>query len=491
MRKLKLAAFAGILSLMALTVKAQQNHSLYLMHAIPESNLLNPAIPLSCKWYIGLPVLSSVHLNYKNSSFSFNNLFESSGGGAYQPNLDFISNKLHWRNAIGTEIHLQLFALGYKYKGYSFIFSATEKNNLMVTFPKQIVALGFDGNGQFLGKTAGLKGTGIFFNHYREYAIGVSKETGNGTILGARAKLLFGKLNVSTKKANLGLFTDKTTYNLEIDGQILVNSSLPILVDATNNRLNSMAYNDVSPVALALNRKNPGFAIDLGIIYPWTEQITLSASALDLGFIRWRSNLNSFNGSGNYVFTGPLGSSTSSSYWNNLGNSFLDSIHFEVTPKKYFTFLPPRFMAAADYRYNPQLAAGLVGNLLVYKTKAMPSLSLVARYEPFRYLGFMASYTWQNYSFNSVGAGFYIGRKPIQFYLVTDNLMAAFKPFDTRNINLRFGFNIIFGCSKKAEKEAVKKGGNSACFGYKDQHKKSYLKKFKPWKVKKYEGSTY
>lgn len=460
--------------------KAQQNYSLYLMHTIPESNLLNPAVPLSCKYYLGLPVLSSIHVNYSNSSFSFHDIFQSTGGGTYQPNVNFISDKLHWRNAIGTELHIQLLALGYRYHDFSFYFTLTEKNNLLVTFPKQIVALGFDGNGQFLGETAGLKGTGIYFNHYREYALGISKKEANGIVWGARAKLLFGKLNISTKKANVGLFTDETTYNLTIDGELLVNSSLPILVDAANNRLNSIAYNDgVSPLALALNRKNPGFAIDLGIIYPWNEKLDVSASVLDLGFIRWRSNLNSFDGSGNYIFTGPLGNGNSGTYWNNLGNSFLDSIQFTVSPKKYTTFLPPRVMAGGNYKFPYHLSAGMVGNIIFYKSKIKPSLTLMGQYEPFRFMGIMASYTWQNYSFNSVGAGLYIGRKPVQFYLVTDNLMAVFKPFDTRNVNLRFGFNIIWGCPKKKEKETVKSETSGACFGYKSTHTKKYLKKLK------------
>ncbi len=57
-----------------ISVSGQQDQQLYFMHYLGESNFLNPSVQSSCKWFIGIPILSSVHLNYANSAFSINQL---------------------------------------------------------------------------------------------------------------------------------------------------------------------------------------------------------------------------------------------------------------------------------------------------------------------------------------------------------------------------------------------------------------------------------
>jgi hypothetical protein len=41
-----------------------------------------------------------------------------------------------------------------------------------------------------------------------------------------------------------------------------------------------------------------------------------------------------------------------------------------------------------------------------------------------------------------------------QFHLATDNLIGFLQPFDTRTLNFRMGFNILFGCPR-TKKEAL------------------------------------
>ncbi|MCK7537551.1 MAG: hypothetical protein MZV63_44655 [Marinilabiliales bacterium] len=44
--------------------------------------------------------------------------------------------------------------------------------------------------------------------------------------------------------------------------------------------------------------------------------------------------------------------------------------------------------------------------------------------------------------------------------MVSDNILGIFKPFDARNLNLRFGFSLLLGCPKN-RKEAVKQNNYS------------------------------
>lgn len=437
--------------------RSQQNHSLFFMHNLAESIQLNPAVPISCKWYVGIPVLSSVHMNYGNSSFTYNQLFSNTGNGNYEADINKVVNQLHWRNYIGTEFHSQLFALGYRRGDYSFMFTITEKNNTPVFYPREAIMLLWGGNTQFEGQSASLKGTGIYFNHYREYALSVSKLTKDGIFIGGRAKLLFGKLNISPSSMNIALETDETTFNLDFSGDLKVRTSLPIIVENDGNTIGDIQYNDaVSPMLLALNRKNPGGAIDLGLIYPYSDKIQLSASVIDLGVIRWGSNLNTFNGSGEFQYTGFIGDSLNpETYFENLLNTLSDSMQINATPEKYWTVLPPRVLAGGTYKIRNNLKAGIQGEAIFHRSKILPSATISAHYEPFDALLFMASYTLQYYSLKNLGFGVVVGSSPLQFYAISDNLIGNIWPLTTRNINLRFGLNINLGCREKQKESSV------------------------------------
>ena len=461
----------------------QQNHNLYFQHHLPQSNLLNPAVPISCKWYIGLPVLSSVHLNYGNSSFSYKQLLKKSDAGNYSADIDGAVNKLHFRNYLGTELHVQLFALGYRRGDYSFMFTLTEKNNIPFIYPKQPIELAWHGNSMFEGKGAGFKGAGLYFNHYREYAVSVSKLTSDGVYIGGRAKLLFGKLNLTTRSTDINLVTNETDFTLDFSGDLLAHSSLPILVDTSQGLINGITYDEnASILDLVLNRRNPGFGIDLGILYPINDNVELSASIVDLGFIRWRSDLHSFSGEGNFVYEGPLGDSLiTNNYIDHLRESFVDSMHMSVGEQNYTTMLSTRLLAGGTYFLNDKISFGLHGEALVYRTKLIPSATFSALYNPIGNIHLAGSYTLQYYSLKSIGLGLSFGKGPVQAYIMSDNVPGTIWFMSSRNINLRFGVNINLGCKIKSKGDGKSSGSGKGqvqgnCFWAEKQLQKTIRK---------------
>jgi hypothetical protein len=74
-------------------------------------------------------------------------------------------------------------------------------------------------------------------------------------------------------------------------------------------------------------------------------------------------------------------------------------------------------------------------------------LSALAR--PFKNFETSLSWSYMNRSFLNVGIGIAYGRSPLQFYIVSDNILAPLFPMNTKNLNLRFGLNINLGCYKK------------------------------------------
>ena len=436
-----------LLLLVPVFLSGQQNQQLYQMHYLGESNFLNPAVQSECKIFIGLPLISSLHLNYANNAFSYRQLVQNTGDSTSQLQIDKIVRRLGRRTLIGTELHFTWLALGYKLNDYYFAFSIIEKNNIPITLSKDIFTLPWNGNTPFEGDYASSRGTAIYATHYREFAFGVSKETGFGNYIGLKGKLLFGKLNAATPKTDVSLYTDPTYFDLTLDGEFRANLSAPVIINEVDGRINSISFDENTDILqLIFNRKNWGVAVDAGFIQQVSDRVSASGSIVDLGFIRWRSNLNNLYTSDQYMYQGPLADT------GQVMQTIMDSIRFDVTHDPYFTMLPLKLYLGADYAVTDKFSLRGLTSAVVYRTKFAPALTLGLDYNPFGHFHVVSSYSLMYRALNIVGLGFSLGRGPLQFYAVSDNAAGMIWPLSARNLNLRFGLNLNFGCNQKEDK---------------------------------------
>ena len=434
---------------------SQQNNTFYLMHDVPQTNLLNPAVQIKCKWFVGIPLLTSTQLNYSNSTFSFNELFSQSGGSASLDIGSFYEN-IRKTNLLSTELHLDLISVGYRRNEYYITFNIAEKINMGLTYPGSIMELAWKGNTQFLDETAEFNNLRTHSVYYREYSLGVSKVWDTYNIFGVRAKLLFGKAGIYSGKSEMSLYTDPTTFNLEIEGDVTVNSSFPIIINQdANGNISGITMGNIDYLSFLMNGKNKGFALDLGWIHQYNENITLSASLLDLGFIRWQTDVNNINISGSFNYTGTgMGSNFSSiNYMTELSDSVLDAFDHNVTQDKYYSWLPTQIYLGGMYQYRPKLGIGVVNRNVIYRNKLHSSLTLSANTTIWSKLSASLSWSYLNNTYKNVGLGLAWHDRGLQFHMVSDNILGIIKPLDARNLNLRFGFSLMMGCPKN-KKEA-------------------------------------
>ncbi|MCG8700840.1 MAG: DUF5723 family protein [Bacteroidales bacterium] len=456
--------FKAIFILCFTSIYGQQNNLLYFAPEVPQANLLNPAYQIPCKWFIGLPVLSSMHVNYGNSAFSVNNLASVSGETASLDPNSFLRG-IKRRNSIGTEVHVMLLGLGYRRNDWYYNFSIIEKNEANVFLPRSMFDFVWSGNGGNIGETIKINNIGAYGHHIREYALGASTILDNGMYVGAKAKLLFGKLNATSRGSRASLSTADHTYNLLANYNLDISTSLPITVSTTpDNNIENVTYNDGTDIKqLILNRKNKGFAIDAGIMYPYSDKITLSASIIDLGFVNWRSNLNSLQSDTEVRFEGidTISDNPLDSY-----EDYQDMITFDIGQNNYSTWLPTKLHLGGEYDINKYFIAGALITSKFYAQKWLTSLTFTGSYLPTHWSRIMLGYNMQYGSYNNIGLGLTVGKNPVQFYAYTDNLVGIIKPMNTRNLNMRFGLNIIVGCKQKNEKEirgAKKSGSQVPC----------------------------
>lgn len=428
----------------------QQNSTLFFMHSTPQANFVNPAVQNDCNWILGLPVLSSIHFNYGNSAFSVNQLFQKQSGNTYTFNGNELIPKLGKVNFLTTEFHTNLFYLGFWVKKSFLTISINEKVDLFATYPHDLFAIGWQGNTQFEGQNANLGKTGIFLNYRREYAFGMARKLNSKVTWGVRGKLLFGKLNTSTSKSSINLYTEPLTYNLDFTNQWQLNTSLPLQITKNVNGNFDSATATGSATDLLLNRKNIGLAFDLGFIKIQDEKVTISGSILDLGAIYWNSNLNTFHQEGNYSYRGPLADTINvGNYFSDLIDGIKNQFGIKVDQKSYIALLSPMVYLGATYTIKKDLNAGflLSSRINRYRITSGATLSLNKTFSGKSSVSISYSYIYHD--FKNLGAGIKLGKSPVQFYAVSDNILGFIKPLDTRNLNLRFGLQINFGCNRK------------------------------------------
>mgnify|MGYP006282369777 CR=1 FL=1 len=421
-------------------------NSLYFHPGIPQSGLLNPVFTSSCN-YVGIPGLSSFYVSYDNTAFSYNQLFPRTGDGSRVPNPGFLEKRMHALDLVETRFSTNLLSIGLWHKDSYFHFHIAEKVDLLTTIPQTAVDLAWEGNTQYVGQGVEVNRLGLRAFHFREYALSATKWIDPTWKIGLRPKLLFGKLNLQSRNEELYVFTEDENFDLDIDASYEINGSIPVTLD-TNAAGNVTSINAPGPdvAALLFNRKNPGLSLDFGARYRYTEQIDFFASILDLGFIRWRNNLNNVSVDQGFRFTGlseeDLGSEN---YLDALIDSISSSWEMNTSSEPYTTWLPLKFYAGARYKLNQRFSAGMLSRTLLFRERLYPSFTLSAHAQFLDAFSFTLSYSYRNYSFNNLGVGFSIQNKSAQFYAVTDNLLAL-SPLNTRTINVRFGLNIFFNC---------------------------------------------
>ncbi len=474
--------FASLLVILPCRIVNGQDNTLYLMPGIPQANQLNPAYIRSCGTYIELPFISSVKVNLRNSGFSFHDVFYAGTGvqaDNYYLDLIKLDKKLKRINHFQSETDINLLGIGFGIKDWYFTFGVANHSDLLFSYPHDVALLN-DNNLQAPNNILNsliLKGLGAEITTWNSIGISAAKEFRQGLKIGLRLKYLQGMANAIARRSELSINTTNNPVTLEAQMKYGIYASFPVIIGTGQGGLvNSLNFRD------ALNNKsgdyffngNRGMAIDAGFVYDRDEITQLSASIVDLGFIRWKKNANNFSASGNYLFNeADLNQLQVNPDQAGFIRALEDSISrvFRASASSYLTLIPVKIFGGITRVIMPNLKAGAMTRIEIYNRNIMPSLSLSMNYAPSPSVAASLSYTIMNNKFNQIGAGIALGNRIAQFYLAADNIPVRFTkvirlpnnypkevrfpfivPYYARMFSLRLGVNLLFGCNKKENK---------------------------------------
>ncbi|MDR1593886.1 MAG: DUF5723 family protein [Prevotellaceae bacterium] len=428
---------------------AQQNMTLYQMHDVTQSNFLNPSVAADCKWNVGFPVLGNFSFA-TGLPISYNDL----GAGQEYIESDKILSTIKKKNIISSNINLNILTIGYRSGDLYYQFTMNEKVASKLMIPNTLVEFALKGNAPYLGKTISA-GVALSLSYYREYGFNVAYDFGDNLWLGARAKLLFGRIGANSTNNTLSFYTDPNTYALDLTSDLFIHASAPgtMEIDPSDGTVSS--YEPEFEVKHFLfNPVNVGGAIDLGVNKTLENGVKISASILNIGIIKWNTNTHQLYQKSTVHHAGATSGYGS---WSDLTDELKSSINFNYTAGGAFSqWLSPEIMAGASYPVIDYMRAGLTGYAGISSAGIPWALTATALTDNTSHVFGALSYTVTNSSFVNIGAGLGVRLGPFNIHAMTDNLLAFFNPVAHKYTSFQFGINFIFGCGDGDSRKSSK-----------------------------------
>lgn len=457
-------------TLFTLGLEAQEDLTIYTLNNVQQALYVNPATKLNHKANIGLPGISSVYFDLINNVFIPKYAFSVDGNGTTTINTETLIKKWKPRNYFGVNARVDLLSFGFTVKEQNYIsFSVRENFFSRLTLPEGLLELPLLGNTNFEenGGLTDLSGLGNDLNYYRSWALGYQREYNNKWRFGGSLKYLQGIANVHFKRSDIQWQTDPDTYDYAFSGQIDVRTSG---YDTTGADPTTQSI---------LNPGNHGFGVDLGAVYQLTDKIELSASLIDLGFIRWKQNINSFRTEDidliydGIDFTAAVLGDTTASAPEETFDEYLED--YDAYYDKYTTSLLTKLYLGGSYElYKNEHFKGRANVLLqggLYHGKLLPSVTVGYTQDVYNFLQASVNYSYVNRG-NNIGFGLSANLFPVQLYVTVDNLLASryteivdenqnpivpYIPYNAKKMHVHFGINLTFGRKiKDKDKDGIK-----------------------------------
>ncbi len=452
--------------------QAQVSTTLYHMYGVPQANQLNPAFQPNCNAYLGFPMLSPLNFSLELDPLRYKDIF------SYNSQLDQIItfmhpegdkeafiNRLKPLNALNTSIGTNPLSMGWRNKQFYFTIDFTEKIDQNFRFTKDFMEFFLNGNRN--QERFNFSETGLDVKYYHELALGISYDYDDQFQIGARAKVLFGMadLNTSLSDITVRAYEDRWDFN----STMIVDISAPFIsipvdsagfviwdeIDADSSVGNDDYAGFVKDVlGNFLGTGNLGFGVDFGFNFNPIENLSISASVNDLGFIRWKKNTYHLKQDGTFGWEGV--EVTLEEDWD-PGEIILDSLksqmNFTSEKESYTTFLSGKVYLGAAYELGEKVKFGIVTRTRIYNSHFFNQYTFSANVMPIRMFSATLSYSIIGKNYTNFGLGLSLRLGPFNMYFITDQTPSGYLLPETINsVNFRFGLNLAFGCSKIPKK---------------------------------------
>ncbi len=447
---------------------SQNKQLLYNFTTIPQSLMTNPGADFKYKWYAGLPLLSGISANIGSSGFSAFDLFADDGVD-FNLKLKNVVSSISRNDKIYINEQLEILSGGFKinreYDPMYLSFGIYQEMDFLLYMPKDLAILALYGNRDYLGKVFNLGDVNVKGELLSVFHLGINKKINQKLILGARGKIYSSIFNISSNKNSGYIYTvpaENEFYKQIISSNINVNTSG--FTNYTENYSGNAGSDILNKILLG---GNLGLGFDFGLTYYLKDNIQITASMMDVGFIRHTKQVENYSYKGIYVQDGVQPDFINPSLTTeSFGDEFDNAIPSITYTKKYTTWRPIKLNSSFQYSFgeSEDSDCNCKGNEMEYKnsvgaqlfvmtTPRIPMMALTAFYKKrvLDALELKATYTLDSFSSNNIGLGLSTTLSKINFYFLADNLLEYRDLSKAKSLSFQLGLNIIFADKNTAD----------------------------------------
>lgn len=489
-----------------LPANAQFLRTSYFMEGTHYRRQLNPAL-IPTQGYFNIPVLGSVNATVGSTSLGYQDIIDIiDDSDNFYSNPDFLS-RLKDKNNLNVNVSTEILSAGW-YKGKNFwSFNVGVRADIgasltrsMFTFLNEMDAL----EDNWRNSNYDISGQKLDINAYGEVGLGYARQINNRLTVGGKVKVLLGignmNLKINNVMMNAKLPSDARISQLQDQNYLSGLDAAGITklkseIESYHANLNVDAHLESSFKGLELVQEDGqdyisdfdfdsgklgiagyGFGIDLGASYKIMDNLTVSASVLDLGFISWTkgatkiasANPESINMKGTSYVNGIDPNDIPNSitaiqnnitqlqadadgYMNRVnGGDVLDyemlQLQTEEAHKSRKSSLASTVVVGAEYGFfENKLGVGVLSTTRFVQPKTLTEVTFSANYRPKSWLNVALSYS----AIQSAGKSFGLGLKLGPVFLGTDYM---FLGKNTNSVSGFVGISVPLG-GKKSSKE--------------------------------------
>ena len=441
-----------------ISVFSQNKQVLYDFAGVPQTLLLNPGLETNYKYHFGVPLVSGFSSEIGSTGFAVSDIF-STNSSPITNKINAVLNALNSSDYLKINAQIEVFSAGFRLDEKTYVsFGFYQELDAIGYVPKDLLTLGIEGNSAYLNQNFSVSQLLYKLDVLGVIHAGITKKISDQLILGGRFKIYSSALNLESTD-NLGTFsTNLGTNNIYVHQ--LSNIS-------TNFKTSGLIANDSyvnDPNTFLKNTflgGNLGVGVDLGFTRHISQQLQLSGSLLDFGFVHHKKNIRNTVTVGSFAFEGIEFEFDDSNrnYWNELETAFKEQVSSTDNNDSYVSWRPTKLNAALKYSFGEKRAKYCYDNTFKeFYTDALGA-QLYAVFRPLKQhlalTGFYeksfsnklhakVTYTVDDYSYYNIGVGVSAQLGKINFYGILDNIAELSDISGSRNSALQFGFNLIF-----------------------------------------------
>lgn len=468
--------------------QTQNLRSSYFQEGTVNRTELNPAF-MGDYGYVSFPVLGNFGFGLQTTAGVKNFIYELPDGRLTSfmhesvSATDFV-NSLPNKINMGLNLDVDILSFAFHAWGGYNSFGIRLKSNTNMYLPSDLFRFMKQGMKDENGSVYHLDNIGIYSTNYAEIALGHARDINDKWTVGGKVKFLAGLARASVHVDQLELVAQNNRWAVTPQGATmeLAVKGLKVptkgetqnfedndfVLDNYGNRTDQLkpgaegqiSYDDMDFDTGQMGLSGMGLAFDLGAEYRLNEDWTLSASLLDLGFIKWKhmtkatmENSFEFDGFDDIPVKDDEGNENSlDNQIDRLGDDLADLAKFSKTgvDQKSTQVLGATLNVGAQYTLPVyrRLTFGLLSTTRIQGANSWSEARLSANIAPISWFDATVNYAISNYgsvgglllNFHGRGRNFFVGvDAPL------GKLAKQYVPLGRASASFNMGINFLFG----------------------------------------------